>query len=119
MKLINLTPHTIVLDNERGERFVYPSQGVARVSSTPGLAMLSGGDEPIPVDIYKAPTWGAVEGLPAPEPGIWYLVSALVAQRLEGQGRRDVVSPGTGPNDGAIRENGQIIAVTRLIQAPQ
>ena len=80
-----------------------------------------------PCPLYGAPNWGPVEGLPAYEPGTILIVSSMVA----GQSRRrdDVFSPGTGPNDGAIRESellpdggpnprkGQIVAVTRLIRA--
>lgn len=43
----------------------------------------------IPVSI---PTFGAVAGLPAPEPGTAYVVSAMV--REASRDRRDVYSPG-------------------------
>jgi len=40
-----------------------------------------------------------------------------VLGRPECQGRDDVVGPGTGPKDGAIRnEDGNVIAVTRLVR---
>lgn len=43
-----------------------------------------------------------------------YIVSALVIGRVK---RTDCVAPGTGPNDGAIRNAaGQIEAVTRLVR---
>lgn len=61
--------------------------------------------------------WGGVEGLPPPQEGIGLVVSALVGGRLEGSGREDVFTLGTGPQDGAIRnEMNQIIAVTCLKQ---
>ena len=107
--LVNLTPHTIVLHVAGEERIVPPTSPPARVASVPGAHL---GDM-----IYAAPTWGDVEGLPLPEAGVVYIVSMLVAGRCAG--RTDVVSPGTGPSDAAVRdENGRIIAVTRLIQAP-
>jgi hypothetical protein len=111
----NLTPHSIVLRGTDGlETTVMPSGQVARVASVPGRPIGQAGGVPV----FAAPTWGAVEGLPAPVADTLYLVSALVAARCTG--RKDVVSPGTGPQDGAIRdERGQVVAVTRLIQAPQ
>jgi hypothetical protein len=116
--IVNLTPHSIVLlrDNglggQEGAEFT-PSGVVARVGSKPGVK-LEGKDLPL----YSTTTFGEVEGLPAPQAGVIFLVSALVAGRCVG--REDVFSPGTGPNDGAVRdEKGQIKAVTRLIQAPQ
>ena len=109
MRIINLTPHTITFA-PTDSSMIIPSSGVARVATAPGVD-LGGG-------LWSAPTWGDVEGLPAPQPDTIYVVSALVAGRCIG--RPDVFSPGTGPNDGTIRdEAGRIKAVTRLIQAPQ
>lgn len=111
--LINLTQHDIVLRAADGnDTTIKPSGSVARVASTPGA--ITGHYAGVPV--YDAPTWGAVEGLPDPVGGIGYIVSGLVASRCPD--RIDVYSPGTGPNDGAIRNTaGQPIAVTRLISA--
>ena len=108
MIIVNLTPHEIILRDEFGADTAYPSQGVARVRSVPG-EHLSG-------PLWSAPIWGEVEGLPEPT-GDVFIVSALVAARCAGRG--DVFSPGTGPNDGCVRDDaGRIVAVTRLIQAP-
>lgn len=124
MRLKNLTPHPIVLVGREitgpaewteTETTVPPSGTVARVGSIPGevAERVAHG-----VPVMTAPTWGEVEGLPAPEPGVLLIVSGLVAGRCVG--RADVVSPGTGPADEPIRNSdGQIFAVTRLIQAPQ
>jgi hypothetical protein len=118
MNIINLTPHPIVLlrDNGLGGQEAAeftPSGVIARVATTAGVK-IEGKDIPL----FTAPTWGEVENLPAPQMGVILLVSALVAGRCIG--RTDVFSPGTGPNDGAVRDDkGHIKAVTRLIQAPQ
>lgn len=114
MLFVNLTPHPIVLRAVTGTDTVLgPSGQVARVSSTPGEDVILPG---VPVPVRGAPTWGAVENLPAPSHGIMYIVSGLVAGRCAG--RHDVVAPGTGPNDGAIRNrDGHIVAVTRLVRA--
>lgn len=112
--LINLTPHPITLRAATGEDTVIPPSGtVARVSSTPGALETVAG---IPVPVAGVQTFGGVEGLPAPAEGTLYIVSALVLSALRGS-RPDVVGPGTGPNDGAVRnERGHIVAVTRLVR---
>ncbi len=113
MNLINLTPHPIVLRNASGEEWTIQSSGVARVTSTPGaLTQVPG----IPIPVAEATVYGAVEGLPPQSDGIAYVVSGLVLSALKGT-RPDVFGPGTGPNDGAIRnDKGHIVAVTRLVR---
>lgn len=116
--LLNLTPHPITLD-VGGSRVDVPIAGpIARVASTPGveverLALVGG------VPVYSAPTWGEIEGLPEPVEGAIFIVSALVGAALRERGivRPDVVCPGTGPDDGAIRDHGRVRAVTRLVRA--
>jgi hypothetical protein len=115
MKLVNLTPHPIVLRPPEGEDVTVPPSGiVARVSSVPGKAFAyPGGISPVP--IHELPAWGEIIGLPEPDGSI-FIVSAMVAARCND--RRDVVFPATGPQDQAIRDGeGRIIAVTRLIAA--
>lgn len=117
MKIINLTPHALVLQSPTGERTTLaPSGTVARVASTPGTPRIVDG---CPVPIADAQVWGSVEGVPAPEDGTLFIVSALVLGHC--QERQDVVGPGTGPADGAIRfgdgpQKGQVEAVTRLVR---
>ena len=120
MKIVNLTPHAINIAANGGVGYIEsdcetipPSGVVARVASIPGELIFP----PVDLPLYTAPTFGEVEGLPAPEAHTIYLVSGMVAARCIG--RADVFSPGTGPADGAIRnDKGHIVAVTRLIQAP-
>jgi len=114
MNIINLMPHAITLRFPSGQEMVIPPSGqVARVASIPGavtLRSLTPSGVSIPV---AGPTqYGDVEGIPAADEGTVYLVSALVLARVT---RSDVFAPGTGPNDGAIRKDGQVVAVTRLI----
>jgi len=109
--LVNLTPDNLNLRTEGGSEIEIVTSGqVARVNSTPGgqIGLLDG------IPLYESPHWGEVEGIPAPEPGKMFIVSALVAARVS---RTDVVSPGTGPQDGAIRIDGRIVAITRLISS--
>jgi len=113
MKIVNLTPHAIVLRTS-GETTVPPSGSVARVSATPGAVTQREG---FPCPVAEATVYGDVEGLPSPVPGVIYLVSSMVLARCTG--RADVFGPGTGPNDEPVRnEKGQVVAVTRLIAAP-
>jgi hypothetical protein len=121
-KFVNLTPHPIrlrVVSSDTGPEareddiVVLPDpRGAARVSSTPGalLGELEG------VALFGATSFGEVIGLPEPEDGTIYIVSALVGGQVAG--RDDVVQPGTGPADGTVRNAaGHIFAVTRLIRA--
>ena len=86
----------------------------ARVSTTPGVLLGPIGG----VAAYGCTTYGAVEGLPDPQPDTIYLVSALISGRPDIAGRDDVFVPGTGPKDGTVRDaNGQVYAVTRLVMA--
>lgn len=110
LNVVNLTPHTITIVINASETSI-TSSGLARVEAMPGCPLT----EPW---LFTAPVWGEVIGLPDPQADTIFIVSAIVAARCEG--REDVFSPGTGPQDGAIRDaKGQIKAVTRLIQAPQ
>ena len=141
--VVNLTPHDVVLRSYDGEDTTIPPSpsGPARVSSRRGSMFCArcglsvrdhGVDElgqsglcgdmspeygPFGVELRRAPQWGAIEGLPEPQEGVIYIVSALVAQQAIG--RADVFGLGTGPLDGAIRdEKGHVVAVTSLVQAP-
>jgi len=109
IKIVNLTPHSIVLRTEEGDVTVPPSGTVARVAvkqveiECPGL----------PVHVARN-EYGEVEGLPEPKDGTIYVVSSLVLSRVHG--RIDVFAPDTGPT--AIRdEAGRIVAVRRLVAA--
>ncbi len=115
MNIVNLTPHSIVLRDADGlDHAITASGAVARVSSTPGALENVAG---VPVPVAGRQTFGEVEGLPAPVEGTLYIVSAMVLGRPECQGRDDVMGPGTGPNDGAVRnDKGHVVAVTRLVR---
>lgn len=87
MTIVNLTPHTINAVRKDGSvRAIAPSGAVARCAST---AVEVGEVEGIA--LYRT-TFGEVIGLPAPEAGTVYIVSALV--RAAVPTRADVLSPG-------------------------
>lgn len=94
-KLINLTPHEIVLND--GTKI--PASGaIARCNS-----QSSERDE----DLVSNVTFGTVEGLPAPEDGVLYITSMVVAQKAQ---RADVVSPDTNSKE-CVRQDGKIVSV--------
>lgn len=115
MKLVNLTPHAIVLQAVDGSCTTLPPSGlVARISQTPGDPEAVDG---VPVLVYSAGKWGTLEGMPETlDDDTLYVVSSLVLGRC-GEMLPRLVAPGTGPGDGPIRnEKGQIVAVTRLVR---
>lgn len=126
-RIVNLTPHAIVLrtgDGPETDITIAPSGTVARVTQSPGPQ--AHGYLGCPVPVYRQGAFNAIEGLPDPEDGVLLIVSGMVASALKEYlthhrnvaYRTDVVAPGMGPNDGAIRDDkGHIVAVTRLVRA--
>lgn len=108
-KIVNLTGHDIVVLTE-GEKITFPASGIARVeTSQDEIGQVLNGLTTKGISLMKT-FYGKVTGLPEPEPNTIFIVSSLVASRVPE--REDVVAPDTGPT--AIRENGQIVAVTRF-----
>lgn len=105
MKIINLTPHDIVITD--GPTFP-PSGIVARVS----VQQVDVGDiNGIPV---KAQTFGDIVDLPAPQDGTVFIVSAIVLAAAKAAGRTDVVAPDTS---NAVRnDQGHIVSVPGFIK---
>lgn len=98
MKFINLTPHTITLNDGRE----FPSIGVARVANS--FTEI--------VDDICSVKYGEVEGLPEPKANTMYIVSQMV---LAASNRTDLVAPATGHPD-CIRENGFIKSVPGFVR---
>ena len=81
----NLTPHAITETTTGG---IYPPSGtICRVTMTCRRV-----NEIAGAPVYKA-EYGAIENLPAPVPGVVYVVSGMVLAVLAGS-REDVVAPG-------------------------
>ena len=130
MRLINLTPHEVVVEAD-GVRCTFPSEGNARVAVTQSphgsvcvdqCFTIQGGDGRSMANIpLFSNLYGAIEGLPEPQPNVLYIVSLMVINALRAESpdgliRGDVISPDSGPT--AIRENGKIIAVRGFISEP-
>lgn len=106
--MLNLTPHSITVRSPDGTETVFPPSGLlARVSTTDEVV----GTCPITGAPIVRRVFGDVTGLPAD--GKPCLVSALVLSAVPG--RSGVYAPDTGPT--AIRDGGQVAAVTRLVAA--
>lgn len=90
MTVVNLTPHAVrVVDKEGNIVKEFPSEGLARVSS---VSTPIGVVDQIPVIKQE---FGEIEGLPAPAPeeGVYYVVSAMVGTAAAKDGRTDLLGP--------------------------
>ena len=105
-KFINLTPHTITINN--GTEY-HPSGKVARVTNK--FSNFCCGISTV--------FYGEIENLPEPEEGTIYIVSAMVlaANNSKPKCRRrgDLVSPATGHPD-CKRANGFIVSVPGFVR---
>lgn len=105
-KFINLTPHTITINN--GTQY-HPSGKVTRVENK--FSNFCCG-------ISKV-FYGEIENLPEPEDGVYYIVSAMVlaANNSKPRCRRrgDLVAPATGHPE-CKRENGFIVSVPGFVR---
>jgi hypothetical protein len=111
MKIVNYTPHAIVLNN--GTSFE-PCGTVARISAS--------FTEPNENGICKQ-VYGEVEGLPEPDidfdnegnviVNTYLIVSAIV---LSAHPRYDVIAPATGHPDTVRNEKGQIVSVPCFVE---
>lgn len=110
----NLTPHPVTIRTADGDITLPPSGTVARVATAEtdaGTITIGDGTSQVPV-VQRA--MGEIIGLP--EEDLPCIVSSLVleAVRVQQPWRRAIYAPDTGPT--AIRDqNGQVLAVTRLV----
>ena len=103
--LVNLTPHACAFDGPEGPIVIPapPKGGEARSDDeAPRLDPVRTAEFGFPVAFPHEP--GPLVGLPEPVDGHVFLVSLVVRKHPAAAGRRDLVSPGTGPKDNARRE---------------
>lgn len=134
-KIVNLTPHAVVVEAVRPRAYEDGSDGPCRVTLPPSGTVARVVERPVDGTTFRAslevdgslvqvlgPTaYGPVEGLPPEEfGGPLYLVSALVAAAVAMSWghllhpRGDLLVPDTGPDSAIRNELGQIVAVRRL-----
>jgi hypothetical protein len=110
VKLVNLTPHPLVIFAGGGQITVPPSGTVARVREVVedvGELVLDDGTK---VPLRRKFLSSEIEGLPEPQDGVVYVVSYLAAQVAWSQGRTDVMATGDPVRD----EQGHIVGVKSL-----
>ena len=117
MKLVNLNPHEISVEALTIRVTFPPSREPCRIQVSQKIVdtIFADGDNPFSIPVVEN-VYGEVQGLPEPVEGVVYIVNALVLAALKDAGskRTDVVAPDTGPT--AIREKGQVAAVTRFVR---
>lgn len=99
----NLTPHAIrVRIDESNDPSPIGSDLVLEAEKTPiRINEIIVEEESVADVLVRITRLGEIEGLPDPKGGVFLVVSMPVADRAFALGRRDVVSPDTGPD--AIR----------------
>ena len=103
IKIINLTPHILNIEDEDGNIIAVPASGqVARLSESREISRYINR-----IPVYRT-VFGKVDGLPEPELNTIYIVSMLVKQQV--QYRYDVLYPGEAIRD----ESGNIIGCRGL-----
>ena len=143
-KIVNLTPHAVVVEAVRPRAYEDGSDGPCRVVIPPSGTVARVVERPVDgttfrtslevdgcwVQVLGPTVYGPVEGLPPEEfGGPLYLVSALVAAAVRApvpthgevgllHPRSDLLVPDTGPDSAIRNEQGQIVAVRRLRLAP-
>jgi hypothetical protein len=102
-KYVNLTPHDITIHVGGGVYTFPPSGTVARVAEV---------WSEMENTAFQYSEYGEIEGLPASDFYVFYIVSGLVAQAVWATTNRiDVVSPATGHPDCRRDEKGRILSV--------
>lgn len=104
---INLTPHEVKIQDTAGVLVAFPPSGVvARVSVGYRPETTVGGFR------LRRQVYGPVENLPAPQEGVFLIVSGLVLGQCGD--RADVIGPDTG-KDALRDERGQIRGVLGFV----
>ena len=108
IKMLNLTPHAIVVETDNGQITFEPSGTVARVSThTKVVGTLDNG-----ISVVER-SYGKVDNVPT-LPCEQFLVSSMVLDQLPKEYGGIAFAPDTGL--GAIRDDkGHIVATSRLI----
>jgi hypothetical protein len=105
--LVNKTPHAVSVADSDGKV-------IRTIEATPPACRVKSESRPgAPLDgvPFVETVFGEIENLPAPEEGVWYIVSQIVIAAANG--RPDLVRPDSGPT--AVRDaEGRMIACRAL-----
>lgn len=109
--LRNLTPHEVVVLVGDDECIIAPDPAgparAAEVETDAGWVFVRSGDVGPSVEVTER-SFGDVTGLPAPEEGVWLIVSSVVAAAAPA--RRDLLTPA-----GLVRsDTGAVIGCTHF-----
>lgn len=104
MEIRNLTPHAIhVLGEDNQVVLTLPASGVVARAATSrscvGTVDVDGVAVPVPVN---ATSFGDVTGLPDPQPGVAFVVSAITAQAVRDRDDVFIVDDSVRDADGRI-----------------
>lgn len=122
-KLINLTPHAVVIITDRGQTEIPASGMVARVKQSPRKQIGTIGNtspDCFPIPVFPSPKFGDIEW-PEFDRSKYNgaIVSLLVGQAVENQHPKDrppflVLSPDTSPDNVVRDDDGNIEGVGAL-----
>jgi hypothetical protein len=102
-RLVNLTPHDIVVNRGGFKITLPPERNPVRVKHEWSYCGTLAG-----IDVVET-SHNNLENVPLPEEGTIFVVSTLAAMLLR---RKDVVAPDTGPT--ATRSSGKVMSITRF-----
>lgn len=117
--IVNLTPHAIgirrYLVDEDIVRVIPPTRPAVRVKTKPGVRL----EDFEGLQLYGPPVFNGIINLPPMSPGKIFVVSQIAALVIGEfhRDRTDVFWPATTRKEGATRESGGVIAVSRLNRA--
>lgn len=112
MLFVNATPHALNVKTKDGELVEFPTtEYIARVASS-----IKEEENTSEFNLYIQ-EFGDIEGLPAPQTGIIYIVSAMVlsANSSSDNPRKDLVAPATSHKDVTRNDKGHITSVPGFV----
>ena len=117
-KIVNLTPHSITIEDVDGNKIIYEPHGTpCRVVERYEIVDLAI-TEDRPIALKKAIPI-AIKGLPPQREGVMYICSGMAADAAWKLGRSDVICPSTDPDDIIRDERGFTTAIRAFKVMPK
>jgi hypothetical protein len=111
-KLVNLTPHSVVLMVEGGPVEVPPSGFVARAEERKELVGILGGKD-VSIPLYRV-SYGELGGLPRINTDTYYIVSSVAAQAIRAYLPKELVERFVVVTDPVRDEEGRVVGARGL-----